>query len=154
MAFEHNDASEEQTKLESGQEVKSAAQSAAVFEEQSESQPDLFAESDPFDVDEEYAAEVAVPADQGIDRTSDRNQGETNTLNQERDTAAGKTMMGWFALALAIASLFVWPAILGPGAVLFGFVAWSQGSRTLGVWSIVLGIISFVAYLAVAPIFG
>lgn len=61
---------------------------------------------------------------------------------------------GWLGLILAIASLFFWPAILGPAGAMIGFLAISQGSRALGIWSIVLGAISFISYILLAPLYG
>ncbi|MEB3100669.1 hypothetical protein [Ferviditalea candida] len=59
--------------------------------------------------------------------------------------------VGWLALALAIASLFMWPAVLGPAGAVLGLMAYFQGSRSLGIWSMVIGIIAFVAYVAIVP---
>ena len=108
--------------------------------------------------DEEFAAEVAVPDPPAAYRGAERNEpakpaAESDARDDQGAGEQGGVAVGWFALALAIASLFVWPALLGPAAVLFGFVSWMQGSRALGIWSIVLGIISFIAYLALAPLY-
>ena len=61
-------------------------------------------------------------------------------------------MMVW-PLFLAIASLFVWSAVLGPAAVVLGFIAWARGSRTLGLWSIAIGVVSFFAYFVLVPFY-
>jgi hypothetical protein len=43
--------------------------------------------------------------------------------------------------------MFIWPVILGPAAIILGFMAFSGGKRGLGTWSIALGLLSFAAYL-------
>lgn len=55
--------------------------------------------------------------------------------------------LGYAALAVAIAAMFLLPSVLGPTAVVIGFMAFVRGSRALGVWSIVLGIVAFVSFL-------
>jgi hypothetical protein len=60
---------------------------------------------------------------------------------------------GWIALTVAVISLFAWPVILGPLAVLAGIAAAASGSRMLGVCSAVLGMISIVILLAIAPMY-
>lgn len=86
---------------------------------------------------EEFSSEIADVANNEIEQT------ENSTFGNDADT--GDQTTGWIALALAFLSLFVWPAILGPIAVVAGIVAWMRGSRALGIGSIVLGLISFLA---------
>ena len=95
--------------------------------------PDL--DSDPVG-QEEFSSEIADVANNEIEQT------ENSTFGNDADT--GDQTTGWIALTLAFLSLFVWPAILGPIAVVAGIVAWMRGSRALGIGSIVLGLISFL----------
>ncbi|MFD2672355.1 hypothetical protein [Marinicrinis sediminis] len=93
--------------------------------------------------EEEFAAEVAPSA-----ASSHLQEAE-----QEERKSAQDSTIGLFALVLAIASLFVIPSILGPVAAILGFVAYTRGSRGLGVWSIGIGILSFVAYFVLLPLY-
>lgn len=136
--------------------LSSDAQQMSNFEQASEEQPRLMDE--PFydeERDEEYASELAEAP--GIDslarRSTDAEKFDGSRDWDAADTDAGR-LVGWAALAMAIVSLFVWPAFFGPAAAITGFVAWTRGSRTLGVWSIALGLISFVLYLFLAPFNG
>lgn len=63
---------------------------------------------------------------------------------------AGGTI-GVFGLLLAILSFFFLRSILGPAAVVVGFMAFVKGAKRYGVWSMGLGIISFVIFLATLP---
>ncbi|WP_010270211.1 MFS transporter [Paenibacillus senegalensis] len=58
---------------------------------------------------------------------------------------------GWTALVISILSLFVLPGLLGPAGAIVGFIAYIQGSRTLGVWAMVLGAISLFVALFLSP---
>lgn len=73
--------------------------------------------------------------------------------NEGEESLADGRGMGIFALVLSIISLFVWPAVLGPASVLLGFMAWGRGNRGLGIWSIVIGLVSFLAYIVFLPLF-
>ncbi len=109
----------------------------------------------------EFAAEVA-PAppvkDQHLNEPEDNRPEETARRELPEDArgeAAEDTdgTIGWFAFILAIASLFIWPAVLGPAGAIFGFVAYRQGNRAFGIWSIVIGLISFLAYTVFVPLY-
>lgn len=91
---------------------------------------------------EEYSAEVAT--------MDNANLAE---MNDEVGAQKRNATWGWAGLILAIASLFVWPVLLGPGAAVIGFVALTQGHRALGIWSIVIGLISFMAYIVLVPLY-
>lgn len=96
-------------------------------------------------VDEEFAAEMAAaPAAPGA-RT--RNAGE------EEEALPGATI-GFAAIVLGVLSFFVYPSILGPASAVIGFMAYVKGRRALGVWSMALGIISFVAFLTTLQFYG
>ncbi len=93
----------------------------------------------PQERDAEFGADLAVPA--GASAVG----GGTG-----RSVDAGKTI-GWIGLIAAIASFFVLGSILGPAAVVVGFMAFAKGRRKLGMWSMGLGIISFVLFLIALP---
>lgn len=62
-----------------------------------------------------------------------------------------RTSLGWVALILAIGSLFYWPMVLGPLAAVTGVTAYFRGSKAMGVWSVVLGIVAVLASLYLLP---
>lgn len=103
--------------------------------------------------DEEYASELtgAPGINSLVERATDT--GELDADMEAGDTDASR-WIGWTALALAIVSLFAWPVFLGAVSAVTGFVAWSKGSRILGVWAMSLGLISIVLYLFLAPFNG
>ena len=92
----------------------------------------------PAERDTEFGADLAVPAGAASDGAA------------AGPVDAGKTI-GWVGIALAILSFFFLGSILGPAAVVVGFMAFAKGKRKLGVWSMGLGIISFVLFLAALP---
>jgi hypothetical protein len=165
--------SQEQTLMETGYSVEQAKESNRSITGES---PSAYVENETDPVEnfyEEFAAEEA-PASNGKRPREEEPLGLDADFNEEfaeetvpapRDTAAVRTAenddvtmadkpyIGWIALVLAIASLFVWPVVLGPAGALLGLAAWSQGSRGLGVWSIVLGVISFLSYLVLVPLY-
>ncbi|NDI33700.1 DUF4190 domain-containing protein [Chengkuizengella sediminis] len=102
---------------------------------------------EPFD--EEYAEEYAPFNVANFNR--ERNETIQSDVEEARDIGANTTL-GIISLVFALASWFIYPLILGPAAAVFGFVAWYQGSRTLGGWSIALGVIAFLAYM-VLPLY-
>ncbi|GIQ67996.1 DUF308 domain-containing protein [Xylanibacillus composti] len=104
--------------------------------------------------DEEYAAEVAAPAPRVLTNPEEERPQESRTANREQPEQAQQGAgMGWAALILAIASLFLLPQLLGPAAAIVGAIAWTRGSRALGVWSIVIGLISLVSYFILVPLY-
>ncbi|QWU18499.1 hypothetical protein KP014_24155 [Paenibacillus sophorae] len=93
---------------------------------------------------EEYASEISPlpvrstsPADSG-ERVAD-GEGEAN-----------KTA-GYAGLVLGIASLFIWPVILGPSAAVLGYYAYNKGRKTAGGWAIGLGIVATLSYFVMIP---
>ncbi|WP_274651886.1 hypothetical protein [Paenibacillus humicola] len=96
---------------------------------------------------EEMAEELAVPAP--------RSGGRVRVLQEdaaEKTTDAARAT-GWAALVLAILSWIVWPVLLGITAAVVGFIAFRQGSRGLGIWSMTLGLIAAAAYLVLIPFY-
>jgi hypothetical protein len=98
--------------------------------------------------EEEYAAEIA-PAPVSGDAT-DRKEAAERKQEGQQEIAGGRTI-GWIALAFAIAALFMYPAALGCGAIVLGIIAYVQGSRALGGWSVVIGGIALISYLVLVP---
>lgn len=100
--------------------------------------------------DEEFAAEYAPYNLANFNR--DRNQEMRDSVEADAQDVGANTTLGIVSLVFALASWFIYPLILGPAAAVFGFIAWYQGSRTLGGWSIALGVIAFLAYM-VLPLY-
>jgi hypothetical protein len=86
---------------------------------------------EPLDANEEFAADMAV----------------SRVEEAGNEEAEPGMTIGLAGLLIALVSLFVLPSILGPAAVVIGFMAFVKGRRSLGVWSMALGVISFVAFL-------
>jgi hypothetical protein len=96
---------------------------------------------------------VAVsPVVSRIDRTTTQeNFQAADNGGLQVETPEGNTTFGWVAIILAIASLFYWPAVLGPAAAVIGVLAYLNGNRTLGAWSVVLGLLAIAAHLFLIP---
>jgi hypothetical protein len=62
--------------------------------------------------------------------------------------------VGWVALVFAIASWLIWPMLMGITSVVLGFIAYRQGAKGLGGWSIALGLVAIVIRMIAAPLFG
>lgn len=97
---------------------------------------------------EEMAAEIAPPA---AAVRPDRSKRLRNNAVQETRSAGIAT--GWSALVLAVLSWFIWPVLLGVAAAVVGYVAFRQGARVLGIWSITLGLIAVLSYLVLIPVY-
>lgn len=69
---------------------------------------------------------------------------------QNRDKGGSRTT-AWIAIILAIGSLLFWPGILGPAAVVMGAVAYASGNKSVGIWSVALGLLSVIAYFILLP---
>lgn len=67
------------------------------------------------------------------------------------DAGGDRRNIGWtigFAgIIMAVLSFFVFSGILGPAAIVIGFMAYAAGSKSVGVWSMLLGAISFTMFL-------
>lgn len=92
---------------------------------------------------EEYASEVAPPA-----RTDVHSRKESYSNVDEH---SGGHVIGYVGLVLGIAALFMWSVILGPVAAVVGYYAYSQGSKTLGAWTMGLGILATISYFILIP---
>ncbi|MDT3426533.1 hypothetical protein J2Z22_002059 [Paenibacillus forsythiae] len=93
---------------------------------------------------EEYASEISPPSIR-----SDTPDGSGERVG-DREGEAGKTT-GYAGLALGIASLFIWPIILGPVAAVLGYYAYTQGRKTAGGWALGLGIVATLSYFVMIP---
>jgi hypothetical protein len=111
--------------------------------------------------DVEYAAEL-TPSVQQVPSvamppphfTHLRNEHETESIDPVTiATAAPPRTFGYFAIIVAILSLFVWPVMFGPAAAILGLIAYMRGSKALGAWSIVLGILAIGAYFILLPFY-
>ncbi|MNC34081.1 hypothetical protein D3C75_824980 [compost metagenome] len=67
------------------------------------------------------------------------------------DGKSNNRTSAWIAIILGIGSLLFWPAILGPAAVVMGVVAYASGNKSVGVWSVALGLLSVIAYFVLLP---
>lgn len=108
--------------------------------------------------DEEYAAELtprtssfpqheerAVPSEEA------RTRADIEAFVDDEPAAAQSRTLGIVGLVLAAISLFFLPAVLGPASVVVGFAAYVRGNRTLGVWSMALGLLAVAAYYVLVP---
>ena len=104
------------------------------------------------DLNEEYGAEIAPTASTAISNVPDVEADKVDSREQEgvKERTGGQTV-GWIGLVLAIASMFIYPALLGTTAVVLGIISYVQGSRGLGGWSAVIGGIVLIAYFVLVP---
>ncbi|MHA7962748.1 hypothetical protein ACX93W_01300 [Paenibacillus sp. CAU 1782] len=91
-----------------------------------------------------YGMPITGKDDAVQSRSSDRAEG---------DRSASGSAVGWVALVFAIASWLIWPMLMGITSVVLGFIAYRQGAKGLGSWSIALGLIAIVIRLIAAPLF-
>ena len=102
---------------------------------------------------DEFAAEVAP--DPTVGRRPAKPEEERSPAESNRESGAeieaANHAVGWTALVLAIVSLFVYPVFLGGVSVLLGIMAYMQGSRSLGAWSVIIGGIAFISSLFLIP---
>ncbi|CAG7620268.1 hypothetical protein ACFQI7_05855 [Paenibacillus allorhizosphaerae] len=104
--------------------------------------------------EEEYAAEIAPAAAYRPEtRQFSDNVEETNADTGPAEGAQSFRWLGYTALLLSIASLFIYPALLGTTSALFGFFAYILGFRALGAWSVAIGLISLAGYLFLVPLY-
>jgi hypothetical protein len=103
---------------------------------------------------EEFASDMAAPniPVRPLNEPEDERP-EMNAVTRRDRVEEKPRYLGWVALALAVVSLFMWPAVLGPAGAVLGFMALARGHRALGIWSIVIGLISFAAYFLLVPFF-
>ncbi|KRE90394.1 hypothetical protein ASG89_08845 [Paenibacillus sp. Soil766] len=100
---------------------------------------------------EEYAAEIAVPQ-----ARMNRRDESTSTVSDEEvaelvEAVTRNKAVGYVALFVALASLFVWPVLLGISGIILGVIAFVMGNKSIGSWSVVLGLIAVAAYFLLIP---
>jgi hypothetical protein len=104
--------------------------------------------------DAEAAAEIAVPYRVNPVGEEPERQEMRRVQKQVLASQAGAgRSLGMFSLIMAIASLFVWPLLLGLTAAVLGYSAYRQGARGLGVWSMTIGLLAAAAYVVFIPIY-
>jgi hypothetical protein len=102
---------------------------------------------------EEYAAEIAVPRAR-VTRDYGTNAGSSVTdeeVAQLVEAVTRNKAVGYVALFVALASLFVWPVLLGISGIILGVIAFVMGNKALGSWSVALGVIAVAAYFLLVP---
>ncbi|SDM89332.1 hypothetical protein SAMN04487897_101397 [Paenibacillus sp. yr247] len=110
---------------------------------------------------EEYAAEIAAPsrkisnAEQYKIRKPERIESRSDVSDEEVENlveaVTRNKAVGYVALFVALASLFVWPVLLGISGIVLGVIAFLMGNKGLGSWSIALGFIAVAAYFLLVP---
>ena len=102
------------------------------------------------DVNEEMAADFAIsnPAVHA-ERREDRHE----EREERADALSGGYALGWVSLVFAIASWFLWPVLIGATSVVLGFIAYRQGARGLGGWSMAIGAIALMLNLIIVPFY-
>lgn len=104
------------------------------------------AEEDPFEQDSEFATELSTPYAIGHEKMD-----RSVEVDENRKTLADARGLGWIGLAVAVASLFIWPAILGTIAAIIGVIAYIRGSKAMGAWTVVIGLVSLIAFFFLVP---
>jgi hypothetical protein len=110
----------------------------------------VMGKDDLLDVNEEMAADFGIsnPAVHAERRE------ERHVERAERTEArSGGYALGWVSLVFAIASWFIWPVLLGATAAVLGFIAYRQGARGLGGWSMAIGFIAIALNLIIVPFY-
>ncbi|MDF2837416.1 MAG: hypothetical protein K0Q63_3056 [Paenibacillus sp.] len=102
----------------------------------------------PAGFNEEMGADFAygMPAANADDRAG-------GTVGYIAQTESGGTALGWVSLVFAIASWFIWPVLIGAAATVLGFIAYRQGAKGLGAWSMALGLAALALNLIIVPIY-
>lgn len=94
---------------------------------------------------EEYSAELALP-------TAPRNP-VTQSHGAERRATGAADWIGYAALLSALLSLAVYPLFFSGAAIVLGIFAYAGGRRKLGIYSIVIGLITWIALFILVPIY-
>lgn len=76
---------------------------------------------------------------------------ERKTNPEVEQAEIGRTALGWTALVLSVMALFFFPVLLGSAGAITGFFAYRNGARTLGMWSMALGILAILIGLFFIP---
>jgi hypothetical protein len=106
--------------------------------------------------DTELAAEILSAP---ISKTTERRQPESwehsypDAPYAGIRTAAGGSALGWTALIFALLSLFIWPIWIGPTAAVLGYMAYRQGAGSVGLWAIILGLLTTAGYFFIPAVY-
>ncbi|NQX65418.1 hypothetical protein HQN90_04680 [Paenibacillus alba] len=115
---------------------------------------------------EEYAAEITAPSPprriqyaEPYARSGAVSQNAQSEVSDEEieelvEVVTRNKAVGYIALFVALASLFVWPVLLGISGIVLGIIAIVMGNKGLGSWSIALGFIAAAAYFLLVPYYG
>lgn len=110
--------------------------------------------------DTEFAAEATPltgsPPAPVTERKPDNDrlgEGDRGVERERREVEPGGRGLGITALVVAILGLFILPLWMGIAAVILGYMAVAAGSRTLGWWSIGIGVVAILIALIPFPIF-
>ncbi|UKS30317.1 hypothetical protein LOZ80_15815 [Paenibacillus sp. HWE-109] len=113
---------------------------------------------------EEYAAEITAPTRRINDAEPYRNRSSNHAdtysdvpdeeIEELVEAVTRNKAVGYIALFVALASLFVWPVLLGISGIVLGIIALLMGNKGLGAWSIALGFIAVAAYFLLVPYYG
>ncbi|GGI43419.1 hypothetical protein GCM10008018_01980 [Paenibacillus marchantiophytorum] len=113
---------------------------------------------------EEYAAEITAPTRRFYDAEPYRNKSSDHAdaysdvpdeeIEELVEAVTRNKAVGYIALFVALASLFVWPVLLGVSGIVLGIIALLMGNKGLGAWSIALGFIAVAAYFLLVPYYG
>ncbi len=77
---------------------------------------------------------------------------ESETAERANEDDRGYAL-GWVALVFAGASWFIWPVLLGATAAVLGFIAYKEGARGLGGWSMAIGLFALALNLIIVPFY-
>ncbi|MCU6707696.1 DUF4190 domain-containing protein [Paenibacillus sp. J5C_2022] len=86
-----------------------------------------------------------------VSKPSEKFRYEEESVHSEADS--GAFALGWIALVFSIASLFLWPVLLAPTAMILGYMAYKQGARGLGGWSVAIGLLVLAIHFIITPIY-
>lgn len=78
--------------------------------------------------------------------------GQNERANREANNTTGRGY-GYVALALAVLSLFAAPVLFGLGGIILGVMARNRGATGLGTWAVIIGTLSVIAGILLAPFF-
>ncbi|MDR6880117.1 hypothetical protein [Bacillus sp. 3255] len=111
---------------------------------------------------EEYAAEITAPSRrinyaEPYKAKNAEKVAQSDVPDEEIDelveAVTRNKAVGYIALFVALASLFVWPVLLGVSGIVLGIIAFFMGNKGLGTWSVVLGFIALAAYFLLVPFY-
>ncbi|QDP40624.1 DUF4190 domain-containing protein [Radiobacillus deserti] len=103
---------------------------------------ELWSLDEPYKQDVEFAQEMTA---NDFNRPIHSDEQMTNMRSKVR------TGIGWTALVLTILSFFTMPILFAAVGIILGFVSKGRGADTLGNTSIIIGAVSIVITMFIAP---